>query len=207
MRTFLLVILFVSSNCFAQFSSKYVKATITLKNGEIINTNARVYEGLKTKSDANKKSKIPANDIDFVEFFPFNKKENKTDTLKLYSFATSQKKVELGFKLYESEKITIYGRIIPSSGAGGFNGGSVAAGNFSNFNYNGSTGGMNEYYCYFKSNNRTKEIYYTHSLKSFKAMAIACFKSCPALVEKLEKKEFTEDNMKEIGDFYTNQCN
>lgn|SRR5690606_25347739 len=206
MRTFLILMLILSYNCNAQFSSKYVKAKIALKSGEIIHTNARVYEGLKTKSDAKKKSKIPANEIDFVEFYPVDKKTEKTDTLKLCSFTNSKSKVELGFKLYESNKIIIYGRTIPSSGGGGFNGGSFATGNLSNFNYS-SSGGLDEYYCFFKEKNKTREIYYTYSLKSFKAMAIACFKFCPTLVEKIDSKEFTEENMKEIGDFYTNHCN
>lgn len=206
MRTFLLLLLIVSYNCNAQFSSKYVKAQITLKSGEIINTNARVYEGLETKNDAKKKLKIQAKEIDFVEFYPVDKKTEKTDTLKLYSFTNSKSKMELGLKLYESNKITIYGKIISSYGGGSFNGGSFASGNFSNFNHKGS-GGMDEYYCYFKNKNKTKEIYYTHSLKSFKGMAADCFKSCPTLVEKIDSKEFTEENMSEIGDFYTNHCN
>lgn len=206
MRTFLLLLLVLGCNCNAQFSSKYVKAKIILKNGEIINTNARVYEGLETKSDKKKKIKIPAKEIDFVEFYPFDKKENKTDTLKLYSFTTSQKKIELGFKLFESDKIIIYGRILGGSGAGGFNGGSFSTGNLSNFNYS-SSGEMDEYYCFFKVKNYTKEIYYTHSLKSFKAMAKICFKSCPTLVEKIESKEFEQKNIKEIGEFYSINCN
>ncbi|WP_445716944.1 hypothetical protein [Flavobacterium sp.] len=206
MKYFLFVFLIISSTVFGQYSMKYVKAKVTLKRGEVLNSNARIWDNLELKGDDKKKSKVAFLDIDNVVFYNMNKKTKSYDTLQVFPVKVSDKEIKMSFKLYESNKIIIYGSIVPGGGGGSFNGGALSAGNFATFNYS-SSNAVDEYYCYFLENGKVSTMYLSHSLKSFAKMASDCFSFCKSLSDKINNKIYTKGNIKEIGDFYTNSCN
>lgn len=83
-------------------------------------------------------------------------------------------------------------------------GGQIAVSNI-NTNFSGST--YSDFYCYIKGAKYPKLMYqYTNVFKTFRVMASECFSDCQALSKKINDKEFTKDNIIEIGDFYNNNC-
>ena len=177
-----------------------------LKSGEVFSSKGRIYDELELKDENKKKSKISFKQIEKVDFYLFNKKKNSIDTLSLYSIKLSEKKYKLALKIYESNKIAIYGVILPGGAGSSLNGGSVSVGNFSNYNYS-NAGAIAEYYTHFKAMDKMEVLYFSYSLSGFKTMASNCFKACESLVEKIKNKEFKLENINEIGEYYTNTCN
>ncbi|MFD2890465.1 hypothetical protein ACFS5J_00340 [Flavobacterium chuncheonense] len=184
---------------------KFQEATITLKNGKVLNGLARVERKLAVKQN-NEKLKFEFDEVEKVDFSVFDKKSKTTENVLFKSVLVNDKYKLMGV-IYSSDKIEIYGNLnFSRTGAqvGGFSSG-VPTGHGPT--YNGSlVSSYNEYYSLFKTTSKLDLIYSSYSMKKFKKMAKECFAGCEALVNKLDEKELKEADIKEIGLFYTQHC-
>jgi hypothetical protein len=211
----IILLVFLTNFSYSQFGAKYEEVQVTLKKGSVVNGFGRVSLYYLDFKDSDKKNheKIDFLDIDKVKFTVYSGKKNavKNDfvlaSLQLEKNSLDKKKYVLAELIVEKEKIKIYG--VYALAGGGFSmgpglGGQVSVVNFKgNFNPNSYA----DYYCYLNNEAIPRLMYEkTNAFKTFRVMASECFKDCEELSKKINKKEFTTENIFEIANYYNDKC-
>lgn len=207
--------LLLSNFSYSQFGSKYEEVQVILKTGDTLNGFGNLYEPKLSFKDVNKKNKKKYyySEIISAKFTVYS--GNKKSVKKVFTLfplvlkpeEENKEKRILAELLYNKGTIKIYGVYFIGGGVGmGVgSGGQVSVSNIST-NFNGSN--YSDYYCYINDAKYPKLMYqYINLFKTFRVMASECFSDCEALSKKINDKEFTKDNITEIGDFYNNNCN
>jgi hypothetical protein len=215
MKKLAIILLFLFNYSYSQFGSKYEEVQVILKTGDTLDGFGNLYDPKLSFKDVNKKNKRKYyySEITSARFTVYsgNKKSvKKVFTLVLLVLKPEDENKEkrvLAELLYDKGNIKIYGVYFIGGGVGmgvGL-GGQVSVSNI-NTNFNGSN--YSDYYCYIRDAKYPKIMYqYVNLFKTFRVMASECFSDCEALSKKINDKEFTKDNILEIGDFYNNNCN
>ncbi|MGY3793193.1 hypothetical protein [uncultured Aquimarina sp.] len=100
--------------------------------------------------------------------------------------------------LYKIHTEGYYGT--PNIGAGGFGGTGVGFGG-------GNYYSMNSYYVKRENEEEVTHLGSTHLFsKNFKKAASTYFKDCTSLVEKIQNKEFKKRHIREVVEYYNNDC-
>ncbi|WP_099709464.1 hypothetical protein [Flavobacterium sp. 9] len=76
----------------------------------------------------------------------------------------------------------------------------------SNYYYSGSITPITNYYVSHKGDSNIFKITSEGISTNFKKAASNFFKDCPILVEKINSKEFTKDDIEKVVKFYNNNC-
>jgi hypothetical protein len=213
----LIVLLFLFNSSFSQFGSRYEAVDIALKDGTNLNGFGKIENYDFKFKDLNKKNKqtIEFEDIISAKFTVFsgkNKSVKKQFTLIGFALPpnfNNKIKHRLVEEIFTSDKIKIYGIYALEGGGttmGPGNGGQVSTSNMRFGNGNGNN--YQDYYCAVKNEKYPRTLYtFGNFIRSFRIMGAECFSDCKELSEKIKNKEFTKDNIKEIGDFYNEKCN
>lgn len=200
---------------YSQFgATKFVEAEIILKNGSVLNGYSRAFSYDLQFKDLNKKNlrRINFMDIQSVKFTIYDNKKNNVkhdlvvDCLRLEGSSDDKKNYVLAELIVEKDRIKIYGVYFPAGG--GFSMGSGLRGQVSvvNLKSNFNANSYSDYYCYLNNESTPRLMYQYTSLKTFRIMASECFKDCEELSNKINKKEFTKDNIFQIVDYYNDKC-
>lgn len=210
----IILLLFLVNFSYSQFgATKFVESEIIFKNGSVLNGFSRAFLYDLQFKDSNKKNlrRINFMDIQSVKFIIYdNKKKNVkydlvVDCLRLEGNSGDKKNYVLAELIVKKDKIKIYGVYSPggSFSIGSGLGGQVSVANFKgNFNANS----YSDYYCYLDNESTPRLMYQYTSLKTFRIMASECFKDCDVLSNKINKKEFTIENVFEIANYYNDEC-
>lgn len=210
----IILLVFLFNFGYSQFGAKYEEVEVSLKNGSVINGFGRVslyYLDFKYL-DRKNHEKIDFLDINTVKFTVYSGKKNavKNDfvlaSLQLEKNSIDKKKYVLAELIIEKERIKVYGGY--ALAGGGFSMGPGLGGQVSTVNLRGNfnSNSYSDYYCYLNSDSTPQLMYQYTSLKTFKVMASECFKDCEELSKKINKKEFTKENIVEIANYYNDKC-
>lgn len=211
----IILLVFLFNFGYSQFGTKYEEVEITLKNGNVVNGFGRLNLYDLQFKDLNKKNlrNIDFVDIDSVKFniYEGKKKDIKHDfvlkCLQLEKNSVDKKKYVLAELIIEKERIKIYG--VYALAGGGFSMGPGLGGQINVVNFKGNFNANNylDYYCFLNNDSNPRLMYeYTNMFKTFRVMASECFKDCEELSKKINKKEFTKENIFEIANYYNDKC-
>jgi ribosome-associated translation inhibitor RaiA len=215
-----LLIALIAKASFAQYA--WTDVELHLKNGKILKGEGKLTmmsaginltkEKLKFRSKNKKnKSKHTTEEVDYAIFtITYKTRVNgeriqKTRTEKYIPVYLNKKQTKLGFvELMVEGNLRLVGRtVMVSSGGTWVNNG--APGNAPIFQP-GYMGSHNQ--VMFLKKGKMPEVFNNSNIfKSFKKRAMKYFKDCPALVAKLENKEFVKDELQDIVRFYNTSCN
>ena len=201
-RTRLLFLLTFSLLVASSYAQK-INATLVLKDGKVLKGYGKLTNSNVIKFRATKKGK--------KQFYSF---EEQVDTLKLFTeqnpiiYVRMKVKDKTELLVLEVAKVGKNVFLYTSTsqgysgatgiGTGGL-GSPVAVGNFYSIS-NSYVRKANEDEVYHLGSDRLFS-------KNFKKAASDYFKDCPALVEKIQAREFKKKDLEEIIDFYNEKCN
>lgn len=211
----IILLVFLINFSYSQFgATKFVEAEIIFKNGSVLNGYSRAFSYDLQFKDLDKKNlrRINFMDIQSVKFTIYDDKKKNVkhdlvvDCLRLEGSSDDKKNYVLAELIVKKDRIKIYGVYFPAGG--GFSMGPGLGGqvNVINFNKNFNINSYSDYYCYLNNESTPRLMYQYTSLKNFKTMASECFKDCEELSNKINKKEFTKENIVQIVDYYNDKC-
>ncbi len=206
---------------FSQYG--WTKAEVTLKSGAVLKgqasmnmmTNGINIAKEKLKYRPNKKTKTKKYVPEEIEQILFTvtykekvgrKKIEKTRVEKYIPVFLNKKQTKLGFfELLVDGGLRLVGRTVSVQSGGGWNGVSNIPGGAPTY-MPGYMGSHNQ--VMFLKEGKKPEIFNQISLtKSFRKRAMDYFKDCPVLKNKIDKKEFTKEDLQSIVKFYNTSCN
>lgn len=189
--------LFVFSIGFSQNQ----RCTIYLKDNTSITGLGRI------KTDGNIKFKLNSDsDSNIYEAALIDRIEmNEKGTNETYKYKKLKNNFEQWLKVIVEGRVNLY-----KSDASGFYfapGAMNTAGGFGGMSYGGG-GNVTSYYINHEGESEVFKITsFGNISKNFKNAASDFFKDCPVLVEKIQNKTYTKNDIEEVVEFYNRECN
>ncbi|WP_190808398.1 hypothetical protein [Flagellimonas sp. S3867] len=194
------LILLVLLTCLHSLIAQKTEATILFKNGEVLTGLAKFKGEEKIIFRKTKKSEKQVFELDLVDTLKVHQKE-RSITYTQVRIKDSEKPKVLEM-VSTGEKATLFRKI-----SVGYNPGVPAPGGY-------GTGAIPTHYSisssYVRKAGEDEAVYLGNNQlfsKNFKKGATELFQDCPSLIKKIENKEYKKKDIKDIIEFYNNECN
>jgi hypothetical protein len=222
MKTYFKLLVFIISFNFSYGQYDWTDAEVYLKNGNVLNGEAKLTmmaaamnlstEKLKFRTkDKKNKSKYTPEDIEYVVFTinPNNRdKKNRVRTSRTEKYIPvylNKNQTKLGFvELLVDGELRLVARTVSVNSGGGW---TQTGAPGSAPTYTPGFMGSHNQVMFLKEGEKPEVFNDANIFKSFRKRAMDYFEDCPSLVNKLEKKEFVDDDLREIVKYYNSTCN
>src|SRR5690606_15019144 len=211
MKYFLTLLVVIASTSFAHCQYDWSKGELVLKNGTSLNGLIKlptVSKDLiaingreKVRFKTNKKSKTEKYDETQVKQIIFRPSDTETAYFEYVPISKNKHGI---FKVITRGNATLYGKTVSTtSSAPMYMGGPTGGVHPTHYMY--SFNDYNEFYVMRENEAIASPLITVRISRSFKNRAIEYFADCPAIVSKLEEKEYRKEDIKEMIEDY-NKC-